>query len=73
MIYRSSDVRTAQIQGNGLGLSLVRNIVEAHHGTISVESQVGRGTSFTITLPVATPPALTDTIPLLTGTEVTTR
>ena len=71
--YRSSDVRTAQIQGNGLGLSLVRNIVEAHHGTISVESQVGRGTSFTITLPVATPPALTDTIPLLTGTEVTTR
>lgn len=51
--YRSSDVRTAQIQGNGLGLSLVRNIVEAHHGTIQVESQVGRGSSFTISLPAA--------------------
>jgi two-component system phosphate regulon sensor histidine kinase PhoR len=53
--YRSSDVRTAQIQGNGLGLSLVRNIVEAHHGTIHVESQVGRGSSFTISLPAAGP------------------
>ncbi|NDD65220.1 MAG: sensor histidine kinase, partial [Acidobacteria bacterium] len=71
--YRSSDVRTAQIQGNGLGLSLVRNIVEAHHGTISVESQAGRGTSFTISLPVATPPALADAVSLLAGTEVTTR
>lgn len=49
--YRSSDVRTAQIQGNGLGLSLVRNIVESHRGAISVESQVGRGTTFTISLP----------------------
>jgi signal transduction histidine kinase len=55
--YRSSDVRTAQIQGNGLGLSLVRNIVEAHHGTIHVESQVGRGSSFTISLPAAGPAA----------------
>ena len=71
--YRSSDVRLAQIQGNGLGLSLVRNIVEAHHGTISVESQAARGTSFTISLPVTPPTALTEAVPILTGSEVTTR
>ena len=37
--------------GSGLGLALTRRIVEAHDGTISVESEVGRGTTFTIDLP----------------------
>jgi len=39
--------------GTGLGLSMCRDIIEAHHGRIRVESSVGKGTCFTIKLPVA--------------------
>jgi signal transduction histidine kinase len=37
--------------GTGLGLSVCYNIMQKHHGTISVKSEVGRGTEFTLTLP----------------------
>jgi signal transduction histidine kinase len=43
--------------GTGLGLSLCRDIVEAHHGRIRVESSIGKGTAFTVKLPVAKPAA----------------
>ena len=40
--------------GTGLGLSMCRDVVEAHHGRIRVESQVGKGTTFCVVLPLAT-------------------
>jgi two-component system NtrC family sensor kinase len=40
-------------QGTGLGLSIAYKIIEKHGGKIEVQSQVGRGTEFTITLPVS--------------------
>lgn len=48
--------------GTGLGLSMCRNVIEAHHGRIRVESTVGKGTAFTIKLPAAknVPPPVID-------------
>lgn len=43
--------------GTGLGLSMCRDIIEAHHGRIRVDSTVGKGTAFTMKLPVAVSPA----------------
>jgi len=50
--FRAQAVRDEATQGLGLGLSIVRTIVEAHHGHIDVSSRSGHGSTFTVTLPV---------------------
>ena len=52
--FRSDRARRAYAGGSGLGLSIVRWIVEAHKGSVSIESTVGKGTLVTVTLPLIT-------------------
>lgn len=49
--YRVDDPRLRNVGGTGIGLYMVRQVVEGHQGTISVESQVDQGTRFTIQFP----------------------
>ena len=55
--FRSDPSRTRATGGVGLGLLVVRRIVEAHHGTIEVESELGSGSRFSVTLPLSQPDA----------------
>jgi signal transduction histidine kinase len=51
--YRADRSRSRATGGTGLGLAIVEQLVQAHGGHVSVKSQVGKGTCFTFTLPVA--------------------
>lgn len=54
--FHRVDVRdTRDTYGAGIGLYLVKHLVEAHNGTVAVESEVGRGTRFTFRIPVSQP------------------
>lgn len=50
--YRVKNDRTRFIAGTGLGLAIVKSIVEAHHGSVKVESEIDRGSTFHVLLPV---------------------
>ncbi len=49
--YRANKARTSNYAGGGLGLSICQWIVKAHRGTIAVESELHKGSTFTVTLP----------------------
>lgn len=50
--YRVSTGLVHDVKGNGLGLSIVKHIIDAHHGRITVESDSGLGSTFTVFLPI---------------------
>ena len=50
--YSADKARSRELGGSGLGLSIVKNIVLAHRGSVQVKSEVGKGSVFSITLPI---------------------
>ncbi|HLG59987.1 MAG TPA: HAMP domain-containing sensor histidine kinase [Vicinamibacterales bacterium] len=60
--YRGADAVDRQVHGNGLGLSLVKRIVNAHDGRVTVTTRAGAGSSFTISLPAAAHDARTGAV-----------
>lgn len=51
--YKVDKSRSRSQRGTGLGLAIVKNIVQAHHGIVEVDSTVGKGTRFTVSLPAS--------------------
>jgi two-component system sensor histidine kinase SenX3 len=51
--YRVDRARSRETGGTGLGLSIVRHVAENHQGTVSVDSELGKGSTFTVRLPLA--------------------
>ncbi len=51
--YRVDNVRGRSVEGTGIGLSLVRGLVELHRGTVQIDSELDRGTTVTVRLPLS--------------------
>ncbi|MDB4964505.1 MAG: integral rane sensor signal transduction histidine kinase [Myxococcales bacterium] len=50
--YRTRDARGTNVRGSGIGLSLVKHIAEAHGGTVTVDSEPGKGAAFIVDIPL---------------------
>jgi signal transduction histidine kinase len=68
--YQADNQVAAAAKGTGLGLAIAKEIVEAHSGTITVDSTLGVGTTFTITLPTRVPTSRRPTPPRLVPESV---
>ncbi|HEY9344513.1 MAG TPA: ATP-binding protein, partial [Inquilinus sp.] len=51
--YRVDPARSRAVGGTGLGLAIVKHIVSRHRGRLEIDSEVGRGSVFTVHLPAA--------------------
>jgi len=58
--YRTKEARLSKVSGRGLGLFIVKTLVEAHHGKIDVSSEVGKGSTFTVSMPIRQPNSIMD-------------
>jgi signal transduction histidine kinase len=65
--WRSDASRERVSGGLGVGLALTKEIVDKHHGSINVESELGKGTTFTLRIPLERPAQDLDS---LTGDEL---
>ena len=53
--YRGSNAMNRKIRGSGIGLSITKHVAEMHGGTVLVESEPGKGSTFTLRIPIRTP------------------
>jgi len=56
--YRGSDAAVRGVRGSGIGLSITKHVAEMHGGEVLVESEPGRGSTFTLRIPIRRPPNL---------------
>jgi len=50
--YRSKNAKAAELRGTGLGLPIVKNLIKQYRGNVDIQSEIGKGTTVTITFPL---------------------
>jgi len=53
--YRANELLSTEVEGSGLGLAIVRHVMTAHRGRVELESELGKGSTFTLVLPCPRP------------------